>query len=49
MEDTEKKKLEESLLYVQAEMKAIFQGFQDILFKLKEDGHQFNNEVQRLR
>ncbi len=38
MEDVEKKKLEESLRQLQAELKAIFQGFQDILFILKEDG-----------
>ncbi|MDD5131731.1 MAG: PAS domain S-box protein [bacterium] len=38
MEDAEKKKLEESLLLLQAEIKTIFQGFHDIFFKIKEDG-----------
>lgn len=38
MEDFEKKKLEESLRHLQDELKAIVQGFQDILFILREDG-----------
>jgi PAS domain S-box-containing protein/putative nucleotidyltransferase with HDIG domain len=38
MEDAEKKKLEGSLILLQAEIKAIFQGFQDIFFKVEEDG-----------
>jgi PAS domain S-box-containing protein/putative nucleotidyltransferase with HDIG domain len=38
MADAEQKKIEESLNLLQAEMKSIFQGFQDIYFKVEEDG-----------
>ncbi len=38
MDNAEKQKLEESIRNLQTEMKVIFQGFQDILFKVKEDG-----------
>lgn len=38
MDDAEKSKLEESLRLLQAEIKAIFQGFNDILFKVDGDG-----------
>ncbi|MDD5491445.1 MAG: PAS domain S-box protein [bacterium] len=38
MEDADKKIIEESLILLQAEIKAIFQGFQDIFFKVREDG-----------
>lgn len=38
MDEVEKKKLEESLRLTQAEIKAIFQAFHDILFKVDGDG-----------
>ncbi|MDD5258783.1 MAG: PAS domain S-box protein [bacterium] len=38
MEDMEKNKLAESLLRLQAEIKAIFQGFEDVFFKVDAAG-----------